>query len=97
MLSRRPRRAAARTAPHLDQADSACGLLDRHHQPEAARTPSVCMTHRRQNVTFAKRLAKKQILLAPGIYDALSALIAEQTGFEAVYRSEERRVGKECA
>ena len=45
------------------------------------------MTHRRQNVTFAKRLAKKQILLAPGIYDALSALIAEQTGFEAVYLS----------
>ena len=38
-------------------------------------------------MTFAKRLAKKQILLAPGIYDALSALIAEQTGFEAVYLS----------
>jgi 2-methylisocitrate lyase-like PEP mutase family enzyme len=38
-------------------------------------------------MTLAKRLAKKQILLAPGIYDALSALIAEQTGFEAVYLS----------
>ena len=38
-------------------------------------------------MTLAKRLAKKQVLLAPGIYDALSALIAEQTGFEAVYLS----------
>jgi 2-methylisocitrate lyase-like PEP mutase family enzyme len=38
-------------------------------------------------MTLATRLEKKQILLAPGIYDALSALIAEQTGFEAVYLS----------
>ena len=38
-------------------------------------------------MTLAKRLAKKQVLLAPGVYDALSALIAEQSGFEAVYLS----------
>src|SRR6478672_4131131 len=32
-------------------------------------------------------LARPQPLLAPGIYDALSALVAEQAGFEAVYLS----------
>src|SRR5438270_1076100 len=34
-----------------------------------------------------KLLARRQPLLAPGIYDALSALIAEQAGFEALYLS----------
>lgn len=34
-----------------------------------------------------KLLARPQPLLAPGIYDALSALIAEQAGFEALYLS----------
>ncbi|MBL8384995.1 MAG: isocitrate lyase/phosphoenolpyruvate mutase family protein [Burkholderiales bacterium] len=38
-------------------------------------------------MSLAKRLKKPAILLAPGIYDALSALIAEQSGFEAVYLS----------
>lgn len=33
------------------------------------------------------RLAQPRVLLAPGVYDALTALIAEQTGFEAVYLS----------
>lgn len=33
------------------------------------------------------RLAQGQPLLAPGVYDALSALIAEQAGFEALYLS----------
>lgn len=33
------------------------------------------------------RLERPDILLAPGIYDALSALIAEQQGFEALYLS----------
>jgi 2-methylisocitrate lyase-like PEP mutase family enzyme len=37
--------------------------------------------------TFKARLAKSDIVLAPGIYDALSALIAEQAGFEALYLS----------
>ncbi|HZM34520.1 MAG TPA: isocitrate lyase/PEP mutase family protein [Burkholderiales bacterium] len=32
-----------------------------------------------------KRLADKRILLAPGVYDAFTALIAEQAGFEALY------------
>jgi 2-methylisocitrate lyase-like PEP mutase family enzyme len=32
-----------------------------------------------------KRLEGKRILLAPGVYDALTALIAEQAGFEALY------------
>ncbi|MGH6914257.1 MAG: isocitrate lyase/PEP mutase family protein, partial [Geminicoccales bacterium] len=31
------------------------------------------------------RLKRSPLLLAPGVYDALTALIAEQTGFEAVY------------
>jgi 2-methylisocitrate lyase-like PEP mutase family enzyme len=33
------------------------------------------------------RLAQEEILLAPGVFDALSALLAEQAGFEAVYLS----------
>jgi 2-methylisocitrate lyase-like PEP mutase family enzyme len=33
------------------------------------------------------RLAEPRVLLAPGVYDALSALIAERAGFEALYLS----------
>ncbi|MDX3905852.1 MAG: isocitrate lyase/phosphoenolpyruvate mutase family protein [Pigmentiphaga sp.] len=33
------------------------------------------------------RLARPDIVLAPGVYDAFSALIAEQAGFEALYLS----------
>lgn len=33
------------------------------------------------------RLAKPRLLVAPGVYDALSALLAEQAGFEALYLS----------
>ena len=33
------------------------------------------------------RLSQPHVLLAPGIYDALSALVAEQSGFEALYLS----------
>jgi 2-methylisocitrate lyase-like PEP mutase family enzyme len=38
-------------------------------------------------MTFKQRLQSPQPLLAPGIYDALSALVAEQAGFEALYLS----------
>ena len=34
-----------------------------------------------------QRLAKPRALLAPGVYDALSALVAAQAGFEALYLS----------
>lgn len=37
--------------------------------------------------TLKQRLADDRILLAPGVYDALSALIAKQAGAEAVYLS----------
>ena len=37
--------------------------------------------------TLKQRLTDRKILLAPGVYDALSALIAEQAGAEAVYLS----------
>ena len=37
--------------------------------------------------TLKQRLARPSPLLAPGIYDAFSALIAEQAGFEALYLS----------
>ena len=40
-----------------------------------------------QNQTLKQRLAQPAIVLAPGVYDALSALIAEQAGFEALYLS----------
>ena len=38
-------------------------------------------------MTFKQRLAQPGIVLAPGVYDALSALLAEQAGFEALYLS----------
>ena len=38
-------------------------------------------------MTLKTRLRQSDILLAPGVYDALSALIAEQSGFEALYLS----------
>jgi len=34
-----------------------------------------------------QRLDEPRVLLAPGVYDALSALLAEQAGFEALYLS----------
>lgn len=34
-----------------------------------------------------QRLAQPSVLLAPGVYDGLTALIAEQSGFEALYLS----------
>jgi 2-methylisocitrate lyase-like PEP mutase family enzyme len=37
--------------------------------------------------SFKQRLAQEQVLLAPGVYDALSSLVAEQAGFEALYLS----------
>ena len=33
------------------------------------------------------RLSRSPLLLAPGVYDALTALLAEQAGFEAIYLS----------
>lgn len=38
-------------------------------------------------MSLAQRLQQPSALLAPGIYDALTALIAEQAGFEALYLS----------
>lgn len=38
-------------------------------------------------MNLKQRLQSAEPLLAPGIYDALSALIAEQAGFEALYLS----------
>jgi len=37
--------------------------------------------------TLRARLAQPPILIAPGVYDPLTALIAEQAGFEALYVS----------
>jgi len=37
--------------------------------------------------TLKQRLAEARVLLAPGVYDALSALIAEHSGSEALYLS----------
>mgnify|MGYP000861745399 CR=1 FL=1 len=38
-------------------------------------------------MTLKQRLSEARVLLAPGVYDALSALVAEQAGFEALYLS----------
>jgi 2-methylisocitrate lyase-like PEP mutase family enzyme len=37
--------------------------------------------------TLSARLSRLSILIAPGVYDALTALIAERAGFEALYVS----------
>lgn len=39
------------------------------------------------DTTLRARLTRPPILIAPGVYDPLTALIAEQTGFEALYVS----------
>jgi 2-methylisocitrate lyase-like PEP mutase family enzyme len=39
------------------------------------------------DITLRARLARPPILIAPGIYDPLTALIAEKAGFEALYVS----------
>ena len=38
-------------------------------------------------MSLKQRLAQDTVLLAPGVYDALSALVAQQAGFEALYLS----------
>lgn len=38
-------------------------------------------------MNLKQRLAEARVLLAPGVYDALSALVAQQAGFEALYLS----------
>ena len=38
-------------------------------------------------MNLRKRLAEPGIVLAPGVYDGLTALLAEQAGFEALYLS----------
>lgn len=38
-------------------------------------------------MTLKQRLLQQQILIAPGVYDAFSALMAERAGFEALYLS----------
>jgi len=38
-------------------------------------------------MSLRARLSKRGIVLAPGVFDALSALLAEQAGFEALYLS----------
>jgi 2-methylisocitrate lyase-like PEP mutase family enzyme len=45
------------------------------------------VTPMKQAQTLKQRLQQNKVLLAPGVYDALSALIAEQSGFEALYLS----------
>ena len=37
--------------------------------------------------SFQQRLQQDKVLLAPGVYDAFTALVAEQSGFEALYLS----------
>jgi len=40
-----------------------------------------------QRHTLPQRLQQAQALLAPGVYDAMTALVAQQAGFEALYLS----------
>ena len=45
------------------------------------------MTNSTACIPLKQRLAQPDVLLAPGVYDALTALVAEQAGFEALYLS----------
>lgn len=40
---------------------------------------------KRQRPDFRSRLAKRELLVAPGVFDGISARIADQMGFEALY------------
>ncbi len=40
---------------------------------------------KRERPDFRSRLAKKELLVAPGVFDGISARIADQMGFEALY------------
>ena len=61
------------------------------HEPmllgHLAHSPSGGPRQSRLGGTLTQRLAEPRVLLALGVYDALSALIAEQAGFEALYLS----------
>ena len=47
-----------------------------------------CSVENNQNFQSLKeRLDSKEIIVAPGIYDALSGLFVQQAGFETVYLS----------
>src|SRR6476661_9272579 len=39
------------------------------------------------SISLRARLARPRILIAPGVYDPLTSLVAEQAGFEALYVS----------
>ncbi len=45
------------------------------------------MTHPPAQASFRDRLARRPIVVAPGVYDALTASIAADAGFEALYLS----------
>jgi 2-methylisocitrate lyase-like PEP mutase family enzyme len=45
------------------------------------------MTHPPAQASFRDRLARRPIVVAPGVYDALTASIAAEAGFEALYLS----------
>ena len=45
------------------------------------------MTQPTHQASFRARLARRPIVVAPGVYDALTASIAAQAGFEALYLS----------
>lgn len=45
------------------------------------------ITHAGYAGTLKQRLAQQEIVIAPGVYDSLTAVIAQQAGFEALYLS----------
>src|SRR5918999_571353 len=46
------------------------------------------MPNRKINVSFREQIEnKKEILVLPGVFDALSARIAEQIGFTAIFQT----------
>src|SRR5262249_39801025 len=60
------------------------GRYSRGPQPQACLSWAMTMT---DVPNLRARLSRKPIIVAPGVYDAFTALVAEQAGFSALYVS----------
>ena len=56
-------------------------------RPATEESLSGAMTWQLAMITLSERLQQPELLVAPGCYDALSALLIERAGFEAAYVS----------
>jgi hypothetical protein len=93
---REPRSGCGRTAAHNQKPDCPARAVAGQSQADARRWRAGaaleeafrCGTRKGgRRMSLKQRLGQAEILLAPGVYDALTGLIAEQSGAQAVYLS----------